>query len=214
MYCPRHFNEADILVMQSLIRDYPLATLVTLSDQGLEANHIPLNWVDNGSQYGVLVGHVARANPLWRVYAKDVEVLTIFHGPNAYISPTWYASKAEHGRVVPTWNYATVHAYGTLRVHDDADWLREQLDMLTQANEKDFPTPWALADVPAEFTEKLITQIVGIEIEVTRLQGKWKVSQNQPPENQSSVIDGLKGCSRAQSADMATLVEAKMKPLI
>lgn len=200
--------------MQSLIRDYPLATLVTLSDQGLEANHIPLNWVDNGSQYGVLVGHVARANPLWRVYARDVDVLTIFHGPNAYISPTWYASKAEHGRVVPTWNYATVHAYGTLRVHDDADWLREQLDMLTQANENGFPEPWVLADAPAEFTEKLIAQIVGIEIEVTRLQGKWKVSQNQPPENQNSVIDGLKGCSRAQSADMSTLVEAKMKTLI
>lgn len=213
MYCPQHFNEADTLVMQSLIRDYPLATLVSLSGQGFEANHIPLNWVDDGSPYGVLQGHVARANPLWHEHAQDMAVLAIFHGPNAYISPSWYASKAEHGRVVPTWNYATVHAYGKFHANDDADWLRKQLDAMTQANEKGFPEPWALADAPIEFTEKLIAQIVGIEIEVTRLQGKWKVSQNQPSQNQNSVIDGLNACSRAQSAGMAALVDAKIKPL-
>ncbi|MEQ1527969.1 MAG: FMN-binding negative transcriptional regulator [Methylococcales bacterium] len=209
MYIPDHFDEPDIKVMQALMREHPLATLVTLSSAGLNANHIPLHLESDGSEFGVLRGHVARANPLWRDFGKDHDMLAIFQAGNAYISPSWYASKAETGKVVPTWNYAVVHAYGAMRIIDDAQWLLKQLQALTEHNEADFPEPWAVADAPAEFTEKLLQNIVGIEIAVTRLTGKWKVSQNQPIGNQRSVVSGLKA---AGQTDMADLVEAKIKP--
>ncbi|WP_446811141.1 FMN-binding negative transcriptional regulator [Methylomonas sp. 2BW1-5-20] len=190
--------------MQTLIRDYPLATLVTLSANGLNANHIPLHWVEEGgSPYGSLRGHIARSNPLLADFDPQTEVLAVFQAENAYISPSWYATKPQTDKVVPTWNYAAVHAYGRLRVIDDPVWIRRQLEAMTQAFEAGFPEPWSVADAPADFTERLITQIIGIEISVSRLQGKWKVSQNQPPENQSSVINALR--ESAQTA-MANLV--------
>jgi len=208
MYIPNHFDEPSFDVMQTLIRDYPLATLVTLSADGLTANHIPLQWVDNGSDYGCLRGHVARANPMWRDTDPGSEVLAIFQAENAYISPSWYATKQQTGKVVPTWNYAAVHVYGSLRVIDDAAWIRNQLEQLTMQHEATFPEPWAVSDAPHDFTDKLIEQIVGIEIGVTRLLGKWKVSQNQPAENQDSVIQGL---NKSGKPEMAALVAAKMR---
>lgn len=207
MYIPKHFEEPRIDVMQTLIRDYPLATLVTLSTNGLNANHIPLHWVEEGgSPYGSLRGHIARSNPLWTDFDPHTEVLAVFQAENAYISPSWYASKPQTGKVVPTWNYAAVHAYGTLRINDDPVWIRRQLEVMTQALEAGFSEPWSVADAPADFTERLITQIVGIEISVTRLQGKWKVSQNQPPENQNSVVEALRGSG--QSAMASLVVDA------
>ena len=204
MYIPKHFEQPRIDVMQTLIRDYPLATLVTLSAEGLNANHIPLHWVEEGgSPYGSLRGHIAHSNPLWTDFDPQTEVLAVFQAENAYISPSWYASKPQTGKVVPTWNYAAVHAYGTLRVIDDPVWIRRQLESMTQEFEAGFPEPWSVSDAPADFTERLITQIIGIEISVTRLQGKWKVSQNQPPENQSSVIKAL---SESGQPAMANLV--------
>jgi len=140
----------------------------------------------------VLTGHVAGANPIWNDLASEVEVLAVFQGLNAYISPSWYATKQETGKVVPTWNYAAVHAYGTLCIIDDAVWLRAQLEMLTADHEAGFAEPWAVSDAPADFTEKLIEAVVGIEISITRLEGKWKVSQNQPPRNRAGVVQGLK----------------------
>ncbi|MDD1622689.1 MAG: FMN-binding negative transcriptional regulator [Methylococcaceae bacterium] len=206
MYIPKHFEEPRIDVMQALIRDHPLATLVTLSADGLNANHIPLHLAaDDGSHYGSLRGHVARANPLWRDFEKQTEVLAIFQSENAYISPSWYATKRESGKVVPTWNYAAVHAYGQLKVIDDPAWLRQQLEALTMEREATFPEPWSVADAPHDFTERLIGQIVGIEINVTRLLGKWKVSQNQPPENRIGVIKGLNDFDQPE---MAALVAA------
>jgi len=169
MYIPKHFDEPSIDVMQALICDYPLATLVTLSDDGLTANHIPLHWVDDGSDHGCLRGHVARANPVWTNADQNLEVLAIFQAENAYISPSWYASKQQSGKVVPTWNYAAVHAYGPLRVIDDAVWIRNQLEQMTTQHEAAFPEPWAVADAPHDFTDRLIEQIVGIEIAVTRM---------------------------------------------
>jgi len=207
MYIPKHFDEPKLDVMQALMRDYPLATLVTLSAGGLNANHIPLHWVDNGSDYGCLRGHVARANPIWTDTDRNFEVLAIFQAENAYISPSWYATKQQTGKVVPAWNYAAVHAYGVLRVMDDAAWIRNQLEAMTIHHEAAFPQPWAVSDAPHDFTEKLIEQIVGIEISLSRLSGKWKVSQNQPAENQNGVTQGL---NKSGKPEMAALVAARI----
>lgn len=212
MYTPKHFEEPRIEVMHELMRARPLATLVTLSSGGLNANHIPLHLADAPAPFGTLRGHVARANPLWSDFAKDVEVLAIFHGPDSYITPSWYATKQETGKVVPTWNYAVVHAYGTLRVIDDAAWIRAQIEALTDHNEASFSKPWAVADAPHEFTEKLIGAIVGIEIVINKLSGKWKVSQNQPAQNQVGVIEGLNNSGLCDAEAMAALVAAGAKP--
>lgn len=208
MYIPPHFEEPDTEVLLAFIGQYPLATLVTFSDHHLNANHIPLHRFDDGSEYGVLQGHVARANPLCMARHQSVEVLAVFQSENAYISPSWYATKVEHGMVVPTWNYAAVHAYGTLRLVEEASWIRQQLETLTKQHEAALAEPWSVADAPPGFIEKLITQIVGIEITLTRLVGKWKVSQNQPLENQKSVVAGL---TAANKFDMAEMVAARYR---
>lgn len=207
MYIPKHFAEPRVDVLHQLIRTRPLSTLVTLSSSGINANHIPLHLSQEPSPFGTLRGHVARANPIWNDVTSDIEALAIFHGPDAYITPTWYPSKAETGKAVPTWNYAVAHAYGTLRVVDDPTWLRAHLGELTTHNEAAFPEPWHLDDAPSDFTEKLIGAIVGIEIVITRLAGKWKVSQNQPAENLAGVVRGLRASAVSDAIDMAALVE-------
>jgi transcriptional regulator len=207
MYTPKHFEEPRVAVMHELMRARPLATLVTLASAGLNANHIPLHLIDQPAPFGTLRGHVARANPLWSDFAKDVEVLAIFHGPDSYITPSWYATKQETGKVVPTWNYAVVHAYGTLRVIDDAAWVRAQIEALTAHNEFGFAHPWSVSDAPHEFTDKLIEAIVGFEIVITKLSGKWKVSQNQPAKNQAGVIAGLNSSGHRDAEAMAALIE-------
>lgn len=191
MYLPKHFEETRTDILGGLIRDFPLATLVTHSPEGLEANHIPLYFHETENGPGVLRGHIARANALSR-YTGEGEVLAIFHGPQAYVSPSWYPTKVETGKVVPTWNYAVVHAYGTLRIVDDPAWLRERLNELTAQSEAAFATPWAVSDAPDEYIAKLLHAIVGIELTITRMTGKWKVSQNQPFANRAGVADGLR----------------------
>lgn len=211
MYVPKHFEEPKVEVMHELIRERPLATVVTMSSQGLNANHIPLHLSTGAAPFGTLRGHVARSNPMWSDLQTGIEALVIFHGPDAYISPSWYATKQESGKVVPTWNYAVVHAYGTLQVIDDASWVRNQLEALTAHNEQNFTAPWAVSDAPRDFTEKLIAAVVGIEIVISRLSGKWKVSQNQPAQNQAGVIDGLGKARLPDSASMAALIKANAK---
>jgi transcriptional regulator len=195
--------------MHELVRARPLATVVTLTSDGLVANHIPLVLSPSPAPLGTLRGHVARANPLLQDLVDEVEVLALFHGPQAYITPSWYATKRETGKVVPTWNYAVVHAWGVLRAVDDAAWLRAQLEDLTTHNEATRPVSWAVSDAPEEYTEKLIGAIVGIEMVVTRLVGKWKVSQNQPAQNQRSVVEGLSESGLPDGLSMAALVEAR-----
>lgn len=207
MYIPKHFAEPRVDVLHQLMSARPLATLVTLSSSGINANHIPLHLSVQPSPFGTLRGHVARANSMWKDVAKDVEALAIFHGPDAYVTPSWYPTKAETGKVVPTWNYAVAHAYGALRVIDDAAWLRAHLEMLTAHNEALFPEPWRIADAPSDFMEKLIGAVVGIEIVITRLSGKWKTSQNQPAENQAGVVRGLYESGEVGAAEMATLIK-------
>lgn len=211
MYIPNQFQAPSIEAMHELIRAYPLATVVTLSSDGLTANHIPFHLSVEPTPFGLLQGHVARANPIWNDFSEDVGVLVIFNGPNAYISPSWYATKAETGKVVPTWNYMVVHAYGSLKVVDDAAWLRSNLEVLTAHNEASFADPWQVSDAPHEFTERLMGAIVGIEIVITRLIGKWKVSQNQPPENRAGVIQGLTGSGFRDGELMAEAVKSQGK---
>jgi len=197
--------------MHGLIRARPLATVVTLSASGLNANHIPLHLSESPAPFGTLRGHVARANPMLDDLTKDIEALAVFHGPDTYITPSWYATKKETGTVVPTWNYAVVHAYGFLRVIDDTAWLRAQLETLTAHNEASFPEPWAVSDAPHEHIAKMMAAIVGIEMVVARLVGKWKASQNQPSQNQASVAAGLRASGSPDALAMAALVVAGAK---
>lgn len=194
--------------MHELMRDRPLATLVTIAADGVNANHIPLHLAESPLPYGVLRGHVARSNPVWRDFDATQDVLAIFHGPDAYISPSWYATKQESGKVVPTWNYTAVHAYGALRIVEDTAWIRAQLEALTDQNEAGFSEPWAVADAPRDFTDRLLESIVGIEIAITRLAGKWKVSQNQTLQNRIGVVQGLNTSGEREAAAMAALVHA------
>ena len=208
MYIPKQFEEPKVDVMHALIRARPLATLVTLSSGGLNANHVPLHLAESPAPFGTLQGHVARANPVLSDLNSNIESLAVFHGPNAYITPSWYATKKETGKVVPTWNYAVVHAYGFLRVVDSAAWLRAQLEALTAHNESPFAEPWTVSDAPDEYIEKMMAGIVGIEMAITKLSGKWKVSQNQPAQNQAGVVAGLEASSLPDAMAMAALVEA------
>lgn len=207
MYIEKRYEETRVEVLHGLIRAYPLATLVTQAADGLNANHIPMHISDSPAPFGTLRGHVARANPILADMTGEAEVLAIFHGPNTYISPSWYATKAETGKVAPTWNYAVVHAYGHLRLVEDPAWIRAQLDALSAHNEAGFAQPWMVSDAPEDFVQGLIGAIVGFEMVITRLVGKWKVSQNQPPRNQASVVEGLHASGHPFAPDMAALVE-------
>ncbi len=203
MYNPSHFEEKRTEVLHALIRQHPLATLVTLSQDGLVANHIPLYLRVDGSPHGTLAGHVARSNPLWRASDLGVQVLAIFQGPQTYISPNWYATKQEHGKVVPTWNYAVVHAKGLLAVHDDPLWIRAQLqELTTQQESATSAKPWAVDDAPADYITTMVSALVGIEIPIASLSGKWKVSQNQPAVNRAGVVQALEGAGDSAMVDL------------
>jgi len=181
MYVPDHFREDRPEVLQDAVQQIGFATLVT---QGLEANHLPMLLKD-----GVLRGHVARANPVWKAGAG--EALAIFLGPHAYVSPSWYPSKAETGKAVPTWNYLTVHARGTIAWIQDADWLRAHVTALSNTHEAGRAEPWAVSDAPASYVDALLRAIVGFELTITNIQGKWKMSQNRDAADRAGVREGL-----------------------
>jgi transcriptional regulator len=211
MYIPQSFKEESIPVLHELMAQQGFATLVTLGSEGLTANHIPLVLDREPAPFGVLRGHVSRANPLWRDFSSEVEALAIFSGPQHYITPSWYPTKTETGKVVPTWNYAVVHAHGPLRVMDDAEWLKRHLKNLTNAHESKLPTPWKVDDAPSDFIESLIKGIVGLELPIQRLEGKWKVSQNRSVKDREGVITGLHELDTPESQVMAGLVENTIK---
>ena len=190
MYLPAHFEQKDAQALHALMRAHPLATLVTTTADGPTADHLPLEF-DAAS--GTLRGHVARANPLWR-HADGQPVLAVFSGPQAYVSPAWYPSKAATHKVVPTWNYAVVHAHGRLRAVDDAPWLRALVGRLTdrfEAERATPPEPWSVADAPDDYLAQMLRAIVGIEIGVERLVGKWKISQNRSAADRLGVAAAL-----------------------
>jgi transcriptional regulator len=206
MYNPPHFKEERVEVLHELIRRHPLATLVTLGPDGLTANHIPLEIDPEPAPFGTLRGHVARANPVWRIRAADVDTLVIFSGPQRYITPAWYATKQVSGKVVPTWNYVVVHAHGPLHVIDDRAWLRSFVTRLTDRHESARAEPWRVTDAPADFVDKQLAGIVGIEVPVRRLEGKWKVSQNRDPADRAGVVAGLRGTDDPAGQGMADLI--------
>lgn len=202
MYTPAHFEESRPEVLRQLIATHPLGALITLTSTGLDANHIPFEFAAEGP-HGILRAHVARANRVWQDFARDTEVLVIFQGPTAYITPTWYvATKPDSGKVVPTYNYCVVHAHGPLRVIDDREWLRAMVTRLTQRFEGQRPAPWAVSDAPPDFIDKQLAGIVGIEIPISRIAGKWKVSQNRPEADRAGIVRGLEtdgGSAMAQA---------------
>ena len=206
MYIPKHFEETRTEALHEFIRANPLGALVTSSPSGLDANHIPFELVPDRPAFGALRGHIARANPLWRDFSEDVEALVIFQGASEYVSPTWYPTKGDTGEVVPTWNYVVVHAHGPLRVIDDKAWLRDFVGELTDRHEAGRDEPWSLADAPAEYIDRMVGAIVGIEIPLARLTGKWKVSQNRPDKDRAGVVDGLLREGHESAVAMADIV--------
>jgi transcriptional regulator len=205
VYTPPHFAEDRPQVLQDFIGRNPLATLVTLNGGSLTANHIPLLFDPDPAPHGKLIGHLARANNQWRDIDERVEALAIFIGPQAYVSPSWYATKAETGKVVPTWNYAAVHAYGVLRVIEDAAWLRNLVGRLTDRHEGTRSQPWRVEDAPEAYIQSQLKGIVGIELTVQHIQGKLKLSQNRPERDRQGTERGL-----AETGDAGAAALAKM----
>jgi transcriptional regulator len=204
MYQPPYFREERLGVLHDLIGTHPLATLVTVEKGRPDANHIPMLIDRDRGRLGVLRAHVARGNALARGHGGPA--LAIFQGPESYVTPSWYATKREAGKVVPTWNYVVVHAHGLLTVIDDPAWIREQIEALTRAQEDGRAEPWHVTDAPADFVASQVKAIVGIEIEIATLEGKWKVSQNRPAADRQGVAAGLRVLGGDAPA-MAALVD-------
>jgi len=206
MYIPKSFEESRPEVLHAFIGQHPLATLIIHDAEGLCADHIPLLLRLDAGPLGRLVGHVARSNPLWRKAGDGVACLLVFHGVDGYISPSGYASKLETGKVVPTWNYEVVHVQGKVRAIDDPAALLEVLQALTQTHEATQPAPWRIADAPPDYIERMLQAIVGIEIDIERMVGKAKLSQNQPVSNQQSLIQALQGQGDPAAQAMAQAI--------
>jgi transcriptional regulator len=200
MYNPPLFKEDRIEILHDAIRDAGLATFVTQTADGLIASHVPMLLDPNPAPYGTLVGHLARPNPQAR--GAIGEGLAIFQGPDAYITPSWYATKRLNGKVVPTWNYVAIHAYGAVEFFDDAERLRDAVTRLTERQEAVRAQPWAVSDAPADFIDGMLKGIVGFAMPIARLEGKWKMSQNRPAEDRAGVISGLEGEQRPEVADL------------
>lgn len=192
MYLPAPFAESRLDVLHDLIRMHPLGLLVSAGAQGLVADPIPFLVYAGEGEFGTLRAHLARANPHGRALQGVDDCLIVFTGPQGYITPSWYAAKAEHGKVVPTWNYAAVHAWGKPRVIDDAAWLLRFLRDLTQSQEQARTAPWAVEDAPADFVDGLLRAVVGVEIPIRRIEGKFKMSQNRPMPDRVGVVEGLR----------------------
>jgi transcriptional regulator len=191
MYEPPLHRQEDVAALHALMRAQPLALLVSHGSSGLLANAIPFTLVDDGSRFGLLRCHLARANPQWRDLAEGGETLVVFQGADAYITPSWYATKRETGKVVPTWNYVMAQVRGTPRVVEAADWLRAQVEQLTREREGSRDKPWAVGDAPEDFIASQLRAIVGVEMPIADLRGKWKASQNRNDADREGVIAGL-----------------------
>ncbi len=191
MHCPSAFREKHLDTLHSLITAHPLATLITTGNNGLMANLIPFT-LHGGGEHGILRAHLARGNKQLDALREGAETLLVFHGPECYVTPSWYPSKAEHGKVVPTWNFAMVQIRGKPQVFDDATWVRAQIDEMTNNLESKREHPWKVSDAPEDFIAAQLKAIVGIEVPILSIEGKWKVSQNRQPADRQGVIDGLR----------------------
>jgi transcriptional regulator len=206
LYLPAQFNESRVEVLHALMRRHPLATVVALSGEGFAANHLPLEVAGEPAPLGLLRGHIARANPLWKEYREASEALAIFQGPQSYISPSLYPSKQETGEVVPTWNYAVVHARGTLRFFQAAEWLRHFVANLTDHHEVARAQPWKIDDAPDRYIDQNLKLIVGFELTITSLRGKFKLSQNRTSADWQGVLSSLQQAGDVNSREMADMM--------
>jgi transcriptional regulator len=205
MYRPDHFRVEDVPQMHALMRDRPFAAIISVGSAGLYASHLPTVLKDVGP-YGMIECHFARANPHWKDLAASDEALMIFQGPQGYITPNWYPSKAKHGKVVPTWNFSAVHAYGRPEVRDDKDWLHQHVTELTAQQERNEPKPWAPSDAPGVYIDVMLRSIIGFRFAITRLEGKWKMSQNREIQDRDGVANGLGKRDNGDDLEMAEIV--------
>ncbi len=205
MFVPDHFKLGGVAEQHALMRAYPFAALITTSDAGYEVTHLPTVLKSEG-ELGLIECHVSRANPHWRTIAAGARALLIYTGPQAYITPAWYPSKAAHGKVVPTWNYAVVHAHGVAEIVDDREWLVRHVGELTDQQEAGTPAPWATSDAPGNFIEVLARGIVGMRFAIDRLEGKSKMSQNRELPDRDGVVAGLHARGTDDDAKVADLV--------
>jgi len=207
MYMPKHFEEPDPEVLRALMRSHPLGTWVTHANGALSVNHIPF-LVDSGKrEHGTLIGHVARANPIWKSISRESASVVIFQGPQTYITPSWYPTKHAHGKAVPTWNYAVVHVHGMPNVIEDRDWLLRHVTALSDLHESKRAVPWSVSDAPPDYIDTMLNAIVGIEIPIRTVVGKWKTSQNRPLPDKLGTIAGLYERGNQDSQQMAALVQ-------
>lgn len=207
MYIPAAFQQQDLAQLHGLIRQQPLASLISYGAAGLQASHLPLWLAMDEGEFGTLYGHFARANPQWRELAAGAEVLAIFTGAEGYISPSWYPSKAEHGKAVPTWDYQSVHAFGQAELFDDAERLLQLLGRLTEQHEGPQPKPWTIADAPRAYIDKMLQAIVGFSLPIQRLEGQWKLSQNRSAADRAGVQQALDASQDAGARDLAEQIK-------
>ena len=205
MYLPKQFEETRTEVLHSFMQERSFAALVVATDEGLSVDHIPFLVDETSGPFGTLRGHLARANPILTATRVDMDAVAIFQGPHHYITPSWYATKAETGKVVPTWNYVVVHAYGRPRFIDDEEWVRGHVQHLTLRHEGVRDSPWKVSDAPDEYIAKQVRGIVGVEMPIARLVGKWKLGQNRSEADQRGMIDGL--LLEKEGAALATLIK-------
>ncbi len=210
MYLPSYHAQKETAALCALIEAHPLGAWVCQTSTGLVANHIPFLLDRSLGRSGTLLGHVARANPVWKQLAGDVPSVVLFQGPQSYITPRWYPSKSEHGKVVPTWNYAVAHVRGVARAVQDRTWLLDMLTRLTAANEASVDVPWKVSDAPAEFIERLMGAIVGIEITIDHIEGKLKASQDEELPDRLATVAGLSAQGSDNARAVAALVQQAM----
>ena len=202
MYIPAHFAENDPEQLHRIMREHPLGTLVTHSDEGLDADHLPFEFDASVGEHGQLIAHVARANPVWQRCPTGTPVMVVFRGAESYISPNWYPSKHETHRLVPTWNYEVVHAHGVLTIRDDERFVRRVVALLTRKHEAAEPKPWKMGDSSPEFINGMLQNIVGIEIAITSLVGKRKLSQNRETRDLAGAADALQARGATELAEL------------
>lgn len=212
MYLPQPFEEARPELLHDLVRSHPFGALVILSGTELSGNHIPFLIRPDEGEKGTLCGHVSRANPVWKQFGGVTEALVMFQGPQSYITPSWYPSKHADGKAVPTWNYAVVHAYGRPSAIEDPHWLLEHVTQLTAVHESGQALPWKVSDAPKDYLDQMLSRIVGIEIPISKLVGKWKVSQNRARPDRLGVAAGLESQGTDRSLAMAELVRQRAGP--
>jgi transcriptional regulator len=207
MYTPKAFEMTDLPMVHAAMRQSGLATLVTMTSSGLVATHLPLLLNETKGPYGTLTGHVSRANLQWKDTLPETDALIIFLGLDTYVTPNWYPAKHETGRVVPTWNYAAIHAYGRITFFEDPEQLRGVVTELTERFEAEFPAPWQVTDAPATYIDAQLKAIVGFDLEIRRLEGKQKFNQNRSLEDRMGVIEGLRGLQDERKTQVAELME-------